>query len=83
MALRLFVAQLLANTLWTWLFFVWHQGAGSLAEIVVLWLLIAGTILAFWARHRLAAVLMLPYGAWVTFASALTYSLWQHNPGVL
>ena len=83
LALKLFVAQLIANTLWTWLFFVWHQGAASLAEIMVLWLLIAGTTVAFWSRHRLAALLLLPYLAWVTFASALTYSLWQLNPSVL
>ena len=82
-ALRLFVLQLIANMLWTWLFFVWHQGALALAEIIVLWLLIAGTMAAFWARHRLAAVLLLPYLVWVTFASALTYSLWQLNPGAL
>lgn len=82
-ALKLFVAQLLANALWTWLFFVWHQGALSLAEIVLLWLLIAGTIVAFWRLHRLAAALLLPYLAWVSFATALTLSLWRLNPVAL
>lgn len=82
-ALKLFVAQLLANALWTWLFFAWHLGAVSLAEIVMLWLLIASTIVAFWRLHRLAAVLLLPYLAWVSFATALTYSLWRLNPVVL
>lgn len=82
-ALKLFVAQLFANALWTWLFFVWHQGATSLAEIVVLWLLIASTIMAFWRLHRLAALLLLPYLAWVSFATALTLSLWRSNPTVL
>jgi tryptophan-rich sensory protein len=82
-ALWLFVIQLVANALWTWLFFVLHRGALSLAEIVVLWLLIAATIGAFWPLQRLAALLLVPYLAWVSFASALTYSLWQLNPGVL
>lgn len=82
-ALGLFVLQLIANMGWTWLFFVWHQGAIAMAEIIVLWLLIAGTIVAFWSRHRLAAALLSPYLAWVSFASALTYSLWQSNPGAL
>lgn len=82
-ALKLFVAQLFANALWTWLFFVWHQGALSLVEIVALWLLIAGTILAFWRLHRLAALLLVPYLAWVSFATALTLSLWRLNPAVL
>ena len=79
-ALRLFVVQLFANALWTWLFFVWHQGALSLAEIVALLFLIASTILAFWRLHRLAALLLVPYLAWVSFATALTASLWRLNP---
>jgi translocator protein len=82
-ALRLFGIQLLANALWTWLFFAWHLGAVALVEIVVLWLLIAATIRAFWSLHRLAALLLLPYLAWVSFAAALTLSLWRQNPTVL
>jgi benzodiazapine receptor len=82
-ALKLFVAQLFANALWTWIFFVWHQGALSLAEIVALWLLIASTILAFWRLHRLAALLLVPYLAWVSFATALTAALWRLNPAAL
>ena len=82
-ALWLFIVQLLANALWTWLFFVLHRGALSLAEIAVLWLLIAATIAAFWPLQRLAALLLVPYLAWVSFASALTLSLWQLNPSVL
>ena len=82
-ALTLFGIQLLANALWTWLFFVWHLGAIALVEIVVLWWLIVGTMLAFWRLHRPAAVMLLPYLAWVGFASALNYSLWRLNPVVL
>jgi len=78
-ALGLFVAQLLANALWPWIFFVWQQGALSLAEIAVLWLLVAATIVAFWRLHRLAALLLLPYLAWVSFATALTAALWRLN----
>ena len=82
-AFLLFVAQLLANALWTWLFFRWHLGAAALAEILVLWLLIAATALAFWRLERLAALMLVPYLAWVTFAAALTFSLWRLNPLVL
>lgn len=82
-ALSLYIAQLVANALWTWLFFVLHLGALAMAEIVVLWLLIAATIVSFWAIHRLAALLLLPYLVWVGFASALTWSLWRANPAVL
>ncbi len=83
MALKLFLLQLVANSLWSWLFFAWHQGASAFAEIVVLWLLIAATTLAFWRLHRGAALLLLPYLAWVSFAMALNYTLWRLNPAVL
>ncbi len=82
-ALGLFILQLVANALWTWLFFVLHRGLLSLAEILVLWLLIAATMAAFWPIRRLAALLLAPYLVWVGFASALTWSLWRSNPGVL
>lgn len=82
-ALKLFVAQLFANALWTWIFFVWHQGALSLVEIAALWLLIASTLLTFWRLHRLAALLLVPYLAWVSFATALTAALWRLNPAML
>lgn len=82
-ALTLFVAQLAVNALWTWLFFVWHQGALAFAEILLLWALIAATVIAFWRLHVPAATLLLPYLAWVSFASALTYATWQLNPGIL
>ena len=82
-ALRLFVVQLLANALWSWLFFKWRLGSAALLEIVVLWLLIAATIRAFSPLHRLAALLLVPYLAWVSFAAALTWSLLRLNPSAL
>jgi tryptophan-rich sensory protein len=82
-ALKLYAAQLVANALWTWLFFAWQQGALALVEIAMLWLLILATILAFWRLHRLAALLLLPYIAWVSFAAALNFALWRLNPAVL
>jgi translocator protein len=82
-ALGLFAIQLLANALWTWLFFAWKMGAVALGEIAILWLLIASTIFVFWRLQRLAAVLLVPYLAWVTFATALNLSLWRLNPAAL
>ena len=82
-ALRLFVIQLVANALWSWLFFKWRLGTAALLEVVVLWLLIAATIRAFWPLHRLAALLLVPYLAWVSLASALTLSLLRLNPSAL
>ncbi|HSG11499.1 MAG TPA: TspO/MBR family protein [Gammaproteobacteria bacterium] len=82
-ALLLFMVQLAVNALWTWLFFVWHQGGLAFAEILLLWVLIVATIILFWRISKLAGVLLLPYLAWVTFASVLTYAIWQRNPGLL
>lgn len=82
-ALSLFVLQLVANALWTWLFFGLNRGALSLAEIAILWLLIVTTMVAFWPLQRASALILVPYLAWVSFASALTFSLWQLNPTAL
>ena len=82
-ALTLFGVQLAANALWSWLFFAWHRGAFAAVEVLLLLVLIAATVRAFFQSSRLAAVLLLPYLLWVAFASALTWSVWQRNPGVL
>jgi translocator protein len=82
-ALMLFLLQLAANALWSWLFFAWHQGTVAFGEILVLWVLIALTVVSFWRVNALAGILMLPYLGWVTFATALTYSVWRLNPGLL
>ena len=82
-ALVLFVAQLAANALWSWLFFVWHQGGLAFAEVLLLWGMVAATVISFWRISSLAAALLMPYLAWVTFASALTFSVWKLNPGLL
>lgn len=82
-ALVLFGAQLVANALWTWLFFAWRLGAIAFVEILVLWLLISLTMRAFWQLHRRAALMLAPYLAWVSFAAALNLSLWRLNPAVL
>jgi translocator protein len=82
-ALSLFLIQLAVNALWSWLFFVWKLGALAFAEVLILWVLILCTVVAFWRVRPLAAGLLLPYLAWVTFASALTYAVWQSNPALL
>lgn len=82
-ALVLFIVQLGANALWTWVFFVWRQGALAFVEIIVLWCLIAATAVLFRRLNAVAAALLLPYLVWVTFASALTFATWRLNPDVL
>jgi benzodiazapine receptor len=83
LALTVFLAQLVLNARWSWLFFVWHQGALALIDILVLWLLIAPSVILFWRVRVAAGVLLIPYLAWVSFAFALNYSVWQLNPQIL
>lgn len=82
-ALSLYLIQLVLNALWTWLFFTWRQGALSFAEIVLLWILIVATIVAFWRIRPVAALLLVPYAAWTTYATALTFAIWRLNPHLL
>ena len=82
-ALSFFCGQLVVNALWTWLFFAWQLGALAYADIVFLWVLIVATLISFWRVHPLAGALLIPYLLWVSFASALNYSLWQLNPQIL
>ena len=78
-ALSLFLAQLLFNALWSPLFFGLRHPALAFADIVLLWLALLGTVAAFWSVRPIAGALLLPYLAWVTFASALNFALWRLN----
>ena len=78
-AVGLFALQLALNFGWSWIFFVEHELGLALAEIVALWLAIAATAAAFARLRPVAGALLLPYLAWVTFATALTGAIWQLN----
>ena len=78
-ALTLFVAQLVANALWSWIFFAWRRGGFAFADIIVLLALIVATMIGFARVQRVAALLLVPYLGWVLFASALTLSVWRAN----
>lgn len=81
--LLLFLLQLVFNALWSWLFFASRLGGLAFLDVLVLLALIAATVVSFWRVSRLAGALMLPYLAWVGFASVLTWVMWQRNPTLL
>ncbi len=78
-ALICFAVQLVANVMWSVLFFGMHAPGWAFAEICLLWVLIATTIFLFWRKDAVAGGLLVPYLAWVTFAAMLNYSIWQLN----
>ncbi len=77
--LLLFLAQLVLNALWTPLFFGLHRPGLASAEILLLWLTIAATLVAFRSASRAAIWLLAPYFAWVSFAAVLNLTLWRLN----
>lgn len=83
LAMGLFVAQLIVNALWSWLFFAWQQGTMALIDIGLLWGLIVATIVAFWRIKPATGLLLTPYLAWVSFAAALNFALVRLNPELL
>jgi tryptophan-rich sensory protein len=82
-ALALFGLQLVLNALWSIIFFGGHNPGLAFLEIIFLWLAILATMLRFAKISRWAALLLLPYILWVSFAAVLNYSIWQLNSGSL
>jgi tryptophan-rich sensory protein len=74
-----FAVQLALNLGWSGLFFALRRPGLAAVEIVFLWLSIAITIVAFAPVSMAAALLLLPYLAWVTFAGALNVRIWSLN----
>jgi tryptophan-rich sensory protein len=80
-ALALFLLQLALNFAWSWIFFGRHRIGWAFAEVLLLWVAIAASAAVFARIDGLAAWLMIPYLAWVSFASVLNCAYWRLNPG--
>ena len=78
-AVALFALQMAFNVAWTPTFFALENLLLGLAVIVSLWPLVLATIVAFASVDRRAAVLVVPYLLWVTFAAVLNYQFWVLN----
>ena len=78
-ALLIFIVQLLLNVLWSFLFFGLHNPSSAFVEIIILWLAILATLIAFIKISKPAGILLLPYILWVSFAAVLNFSLWKLN----
>ncbi|WP_189113317.1 TspO/MBR family protein [Pilimelia terevasa] len=71
--------QLALNAAWTPVFFAADAYGAAVAVIAALWLAIGANVHAFRRHDRGAALLLLPYWAWVTFAGALNLAIWWLN----
>jgi translocator protein len=78
-ALALFLIQLTLNAIWSGLFFGLHSPGLAMIEILLLWIAILLTALAFFRVSRLAGWLLVPYLLWVSFASVLNFAVWRLN----
>jgi len=78
-ALTIFAIHLVINLGWSFIFFKYHLIGWAFAEIALLWLSIAVTIVTFAPISAGAALLLIPYLIWVTYASALNFAIWRMN----
>jgi benzodiazapine receptor len=77
--LGIFGVQLLLNVLWSVIFFRQRRPGRALVDIALMWLAIVATAVAFWPHDPIAALLLLPYLAWVSFAAMLNLSIYRLN----
>jgi len=78
--LTIYGLQLILNAAWTPIFFGLRRPDLAMIEIVLVWASILATIVLFHSVSLAAAWLLVPYLAWVSFASALNFSIWRRNP---
>ncbi len=78
-AMVLWVAQLVLNAAWSWLFFGRRDMLTALADVMSMWLCILGFIIAAWPIAPVASLLFVPYLIWVSIASALNFTVWRLN----
>jgi translocator protein len=79
-AIVAFVLQLAVNLAWSPVFFGAHEISAALYIILALDVLVVATIWLFWKVRPLAALLLLPYLAWILFAGVLNYEFLRLNP---
>lgn len=78
-AIKLFLIHLAVNASWSIVFFGLRSIFAALVVIALLWLLIVKVILRFYRVDKPASYLLVPYLAWVSFATFLNFSIWLLN----
>ena len=78
-ALYIFGTQLILNVLWSIIFFGLENPGSAFVEIISLWISILLSIIYFYRINKTAGYLLIPYIAWVSFASYLNFMIWGLN----
>ena len=79
-AITIFLIQLALNAAWSAIFFGMRAPGLALIEIIFLWTSILACIILFWRISIFSAALLLPYLAWITYATYLNAEIWRLNP---
>ncbi|MGA7400270.1 MAG: TspO/MBR family protein [Candidatus Sulfotelmatobacter sp.] len=78
-AITVFLIQLALNAAWSAIFFGLRSPAWALLEIILLWAAILASVILFWQISTFSGALLLPYLAWVTYATYLNAGIWCLN----
>ena len=78
-SLYIFGTQLILNVLWSIIFFGLENPGSAFIEIISLWISILLSIIYFYRINKTAGYLLIPYIAWVSFASYLNFMIWVLN----
>lgn len=78
-AITVFLIQLALNAAWSVIFFGVRSPGLALLEIILLWVAIFATIILFWRISTLSGALLIPYLAWITYATYLNAGIWRLN----
>lgn len=78
-SLVIFLIHLFFNASWSIVFFGLHNILLALVNILIIWAFIVVLIFKFWPIDKRASILLIPYLAWVSFATILNYSIWILN----
>lgn len=79
--LGLYIASLVLNAGWSFLFFGKNRMDWALIDVAILWLSLVAVVAIFWSIRPVAALPVVPYLVWVTIAATLNREMIRLNPG--
>lgn len=75
----IWVAQMVLNFMWSPAFFALKNPGLALIVIIPMWATILFFVIRAWNKDKVAAMLFLPYLAWVSFATILNFAIYRLN----